>query len=51
MVGNDAREDMIAETIGMSVFLITDCLVNRENLDISRWPHGSFADLRAWLSE
>jgi len=51
MVGNDAKEDMIAETVGMSVFLLTDCLVNRENADISRWPHGSFADLRAYLSE
>lgn len=25
MVGNDAQEDMIAETTGMKVFLLTDC--------------------------
>lgn len=40
MVGNDVTEDMIAETIGMQVFLITDCLINKEEKDISQYPHG-----------
>ena len=30
MVGNDVSEDMIAETVGMQVFLLTDCLLNKE---------------------
>ena len=49
MVGNDVDEDMIAETIGMSVFLITDCMLNRSNKDISRYPHGDFDDLLEYI--
>ena len=45
MVGNDAEEDMVAETLGMHVFLLTDCLLNRKNIDISQYPSGSFAEL------
>ena len=42
MVGNDVTEDMVAQTLGMQVFLLTDCLINKEDKDISAWPHGSF---------
>ena len=42
MVGNDVTEDMVAQTLGMQVFLLTDCLINKENKDLSTWPHGSF---------
>lgn len=45
MVGNDVAEDMIAQTLGMRVFLITACLINKEGKDISVYPHGNFADL------
>lgn len=45
MVGNDAQEDMIAETTGMKVFLLTDCLINRDGADISVWPNGGFDEL------
>ena len=45
MVGNDVGEDMIAESLGMQVFLLTDCLINRDGSDISRYPHGSFPEL------
>ena len=45
MVGNDVAEDMIAEKLGMKVFLITDCLLNKNGEDISRYPQGSFAEL------
>ena len=45
MVGNDVGEDMIAETLGAKVFLLTDCLINKEEKDISRYPHGSFEEL------
>ena len=41
-VGNDVNEDMIAQTLGMQVFLLTDCLINKENRDISQYPYGSF---------
>lgn len=49
MVGNDVGEDMIVEKLGMKVFLLTDCLINRENKDLSAYPHGSFADLLAFV--
>ena len=49
MVGNDVGEDMIAQQLGMKVFLLTDCLINRTGEDISQYPHGSFAELAAFI--
>ena len=49
MVGNDVNEDMIAEKLGMKVFLVTDCLINTDNKDISVYPHGNFDDLERYL--
>lgn len=49
MVGNDVGEDMVAEKLGMKVFLLTDCLISKTNEDISRYPHGSFPELEAYL--
>ena len=49
MVGNDVSEDMVAETLGMQVFLLTDCLIRKENQDITRYPHGSFPELMAYI--
>ena len=49
MIGNDVGEDMIAEKLGMKVFLITDCLINRKNEDISKYPHGSFDELDQFI--
>lgn len=49
MVGNDVSEDMIAQDLGMQVFLLTDCLINKENEDISRYPHGSFPQLMDYI--
>lgn len=49
MVGNDATEDTAAELTGMQVFLLTDCLINKENKDLSRWPHGGFDELEKFI--
>jgi len=49
VVGNDVTEDMIASSLGMHVFLLTDCIINRDGKDISRYPHGSFPELLAYL--
>lgn len=49
MVGNDVVEDMVAGTLGMQVFLLTDCLINRENRDISQFPNGSFPELQYFI--
>ena len=48
MVGNDVTEDMVAATLGMKVFLLTDCLINTSSDDISKYPHGSFDGLIAY---
>jgi len=50
MVGNNAEEDMIAETLGMKVFLLTDCLINEKNADISKYPQGGFEELKKYLT-
>jgi len=49
MVGNDVDEDMIAGKLGMRVFLLTDCLINRRMQDISVYPNGSFEALEAYI--
>ena len=51
MVGNDATEDMVAETLGMQVFLLTPCLINKHDLDLSRWPQGDFDALLDYLDK
>ena len=49
MVGNDVGEDMIAEKLGINVFLLTDCVINKSGEDISRYPHGDFGTLTEYL--
>ncbi len=44
MVGNDVDEDMIAETVGMETYLVTDNLINRDNKDCSKYTQGSLKD-------
>ena len=51
MVGNDVEEDMIAEALGMKVFLLTDCLLNKKNRDISVYPHGGFSELLEFIAD
>lgn len=49
MVGNDVRDDMTAATVGMKVFLLTDCLINVKQLDTSAYPQGSFEELMRYI--
>ena len=49
MVGNDVAEDMVAEKLGMKVFLLTDCIINKNNQDIEKYPKGSFKELCEFL--
>lgn len=49
MVGNDVTEDGAAKALGMDVFFLTDCLINKEERDISQEPHGSFGELEAFI--
>ena len=49
MVGNDVGDDMVARELGMQVFLLTDCLINKAGVDISQYPHGGFTELTEYL--
>lgn len=49
MVGNDVTEDMAAQELGMETFLLTDCLLNKDNLDITRYSRGGFDELIRWI--
>ena len=49
MVGNDVGEDMITRELGMQVFLLTDCLINKKNADITQYPNGSFPELKVFI--
>lgn len=51
MVGNDVDEDMIAEKLGMKVFLLTECMINKHNKDIAVYPRGDFSDLLKYIKE
>ncbi len=50
MVGNDVGDDMVAEKLGMRVFLLTDCLINKADTDVSKYPNGNFDDLFEYFS-
>lgn len=51
MVGNDATEDTAAAKLGMKVFLVTDCLLNKDDVDISQYPNGNFDDLIDYIKK
>ena len=51
MVGNDVDEDMSAIKLGIDTFLIDDCLINKNNLDITDFKTGSFKAFREFVKE
>lgn len=51
MVGNDVDEDMIAAGLGMEVYLVTDCLINRQGKDLNRYRKGSLEEFAAFVQE
>lgn len=51
MIGNDVDEDMCAAELGFDTYLVTDCVINRKNRDVSRFKHGSFEDFYGFLTE
>ena len=48
MVGNDVQEDGAAAQLGIPVFILTDCLIDRTG-DVSKFLHGGFPELNEWL--
>ena len=51
MIGNDVEEDLIAEKTGMKVFLLEDCMLNKKELDITKYPKGSFDACLKFIEE
>lgn len=51
MVGNDATEDMVAQELGMEVFLLTECLLNKHKKDIQQYPNGDFYKLKQYIDQ
>lgn len=51
MVGNDIQEDGAAAQVGMTVFFLTDCLIDRDNTDLTLYPHGGFDELLEFLKK
>ena len=49
MIGNDAKEDTVVDQLGIPVFLLTDCLINSDGRDISKFPHGGFGELMTYI--
>lgn len=49
MVGNDTTEDAAAMLTGADFFLLTDCLLNNERKDISKYTRGSFVQLLNYI--
>ena len=49
MVGNDTSDDMIAASLGMQVYLVTDNLINLSGEDLSKYPNGSLSDFEKYL--
>ena len=51
MIGNGATEDLAAQRVGMRVFLLIDCLINREKRDLTQYLAGRLAQLRKYVVE
>lgn len=51
MVGNDVREDMVANKLSMRVFLLDECVINKDGIDIDIYPHGGFSELLDYIGE
>lgn len=49
MVGNDATEDLVAQQLGIKVFLLTNCLINKDGLDLSGYPQGDLNALMHYI--
>lgn len=45
MVGNDVTEDMCSAALGMNTFLLKDCMINKEEADITGYNQGGFKEL------
>lgn len=50
MVGNNTVEDLRFMDLGADAFLVTDCLLDPIDYDLSTVKHGSMEDLERWVA-
>ncbi|MFZ5596148.1 MAG: HAD family hydrolase [Bacillota bacterium] len=50
MVGNDVEEDLTAEETGMRTCLVTDYLINKNEVEVSTEWSGTLSELAGWLA-
>ncbi|MBO5851607.1 MAG: HAD hydrolase-like protein, partial [Clostridia bacterium] len=50
MIGNDVLDDMVTLNLNMQAFLLTDCLINKNDEDINKFNNGNFEDLFKFLN-
>lgn len=49
MVGNDINEDILpTSALGMDTYIVTDCLINKDDVDISKYKNGTFKDFLSY---
>ena len=51
MIGNDVQEDLISKQLGLTTFLVTDCLLNRKEEEIITDYQGSLSDLLEFIKK
>lgn len=51
MVGNDVKEDLAAADVGMQTYLVTDCMINSQGLELQADFIGSLDELPAHLEK
>ena len=44
------RQDMVAQKVGMNVFLLTDCLINKKGVSVDKYTHGNFDYLMKYIN-
>lgn len=44
MIGNDASEDLVAKELGMETYLITDCMLNKQNIEYKTDHEGTYQE-------
>ena len=49
MIGNDTRDDFSALALGIPVFVLTECLINKCCVDLNEYPHGGFDELLSYI--
>ncbi len=49
MVGNDVAEDLVAKKLGMKTYLITDHMLNKNNLEIITDHRGTYENFRRFV--